>query len=269
VTQGDLVWVGAAPLEEKAMNRLRRDLVLQRTVLWVPTGLLSVLGILYFLEYSLSSPEGIVSLSSVLLIGLIIGRIAGNQRYGQIRNALIEGLNVAPLLQQEGRGFAAMMFGMPGGADILDVLMRPDDGGALSKERDKWGRVVYKTRGEDPSGPAEGSGADTFDERMPRIDAMTPRPEFEGLEGELTKGEKLIEEANVARDEKAQKAWKESEEADTDLIEAGVEKLGDLVAQGHFAENESGEEFPRAPNLEPPNTLPQSPSETDEDVEEN
>ena len=78
MTQGDLVWVGAAPLEEKAMNRLRRDLVLQRTVLWVPTGLLSVMGILYFLEYSLSSPEAIVSLSSVLLIGLIIGRIAGN-----------------------------------------------------------------------------------------------------------------------------------------------------------------------------------------------
>ena len=100
---------------------------------------------------------------------------------------------------------------------------------------------------------------------MPRIDAMTPRPEFEGLEGELTKGEKLIEEANVARDEKAQKAWTESEETDTDLIEAGVEKLGDLVAQGHFAENESGEEFPRAPKLESPNTPPPSPPELDDD----
>ena len=158
-----------------------------------------------------------------------------------------------------------MMFGMPGGADILDVLMRPDDGGALSKERDKWGRVVYKTRAEDPSGPAEGSGADTFDERMPRIDAMTPRPEFEGLEGELTKGEKLIEEANVARDEKAQKAWKESEEGDTELIEGGVEKLGELFAQGHFSEKDGSGDFPEAPKLDPPNTPQPSQKEPEDD----
>jgi hypothetical protein len=75
---------------------------------------------------------------------------------------------------------------------------------------------------------------------MPRIDAMTPRPEFEGLEGDLTEGEKLLEEANVVRHEKAQKEWKEAEESDTDLIEAGVEKLGDLVAKGYFSEQEGG-----------------------------
>ena len=98
---------------------------------------------------------------------------------------------------------------------------------------------------------------------MPRIDGMTPRPEYEGLEGELTEGEKLIEEANVVRDEKAQKAWQESEEADADLIEAGVEKLGDLVAQGHdFGE---GGNFPEAPKLDPPNTPEPSQKETEDD----
>ena len=86
--------------------------------------------------------------------------------------------------------------------------MRPDEGGALSKEQDEWGRVVYKTRGRDPKGPAEGSGADTIDARMPRIDAMSARPEFEGIEGELTEGEKLMAEANVVRDERAQEAGK-------------------------------------------------------------
>ncbi len=169
------------------------------------------------------------------------------------------------MLHEEGRTFAARVLGMPGGPDILDVLMRPHEGGALAKEKDKWGRVVYKTRAEDPKGPAEGSGSDTIDAGMPRIDAMTPRPEFEGLEGELTKGEKLIEEANVVRDEKAHKAWQESEESDTELVEAGVEKLGDLVAQGHFSEKDGDEEFPEAPKLDPPNSPQPSQKEPEKD----
>ena len=163
-------------------------------------------------------------------------------------------MNVTPLLQQEGRGITARFLGMPGGADILDVLMRPDESGVLSKEQDEWGRVVYKTRGRDPKGPAEGSGADTIDSRMPRIDAMTPRPEFEGIEGELTEGEKLVAEANMARDEKAQEAWETAESQDPDLVEAGVEKLGDLVAKGHFSGAGGGDDFPEAPTRAAPNT---------------
>ena len=92
---------------------------------------------------------------------------------------------------------------------------------------------------------------------------MTPRPEFEGIEGELTKGEKLVQEANIARDLKSQEAWEAAEKADPDLIEAGVEKLGDLVAKGHdFGE---GGDFPQAPTRAEPNTPPPSPSELDED----
>ena len=238
MASGDLVWVGAAPLGADEMKRLRKDLILQRTVLWVPTGLLLAILMLFLSKLSLSSPESILTLSFAFFVGLILGRISGNQRFSQIQNALLEGLDIAPMLHQEGRGITARFLGMPGGSDILDVLMRPQEGGALSKEKDEWGRVVYKTRGVDPKGPAEGSGADTIDSRMPRIDAMSPRPEFEGLEGELTKGEKLREEANIVRDEKSQKAWKESEEADADLIEAGVEKLGDLVAKGHFSKQD-------------------------------
>ena len=174
-------------------------------------------------------------------------------------------MNVTPLLQQESRGIAARVLGVPGGADILDVLMRPDEGGALSKEQDEWGRVVYKTRGRDPKGPAEGSGADTIDARMPRIDAMSARPEFEGIEGELTEGEKLMAEANVVRDERAQEAWEIAESQDPDLIEAGVEKLGDLVAKGHFSESGEGGNFPEAPSRAAPNTPPPSLPTRDED----
>ena len=265
MSRGDLVWVGAAPLGADEMEKLRRGLILQRTVVWIPTGLILAMLLLYFFKLSLSSPESILTLSFTILVGLVLGRISGRQRYTQFQNALLEGLDIAPMLHEEGRTFAARVLGMPGGPDILDVLMRPHEGGALAKEKDKWGRVVYKTRAEDPKGPAEGSGSDTIDAGMPRIDAMTPRPEFEGLEGELTKGEKLIEEANVVRDEKAHKAWQESEESDTELVEAGVEKLGDLVAQGHFSEKDGDEEFPEAPKLDPPNSPQPSQKETEKD----
>ena len=259
----DLIWVGATPLGSDEMERFRKDLILRRTVLWVPTGLILAMGLLFFFELPLSELESVATLLFAFFVGIILGRLSGNQRYRQIRDALLDGLDVAPLLQQEGKGIASRVLGMPGGADILDVLMRPHEGGALSKERDKWGRVVYKTRGEDPKGPAEGSGADTIDARMPRIDAMTPRPEFEGIEGELTEGEKLVQEANVARDLKSQEAWETAEKADPELIEAGVDKLGDLVAKGHdFGE---GGDFPVAPTRVEPNTPPPLPSELDED----
>ena len=259
----DLIWVGATPLGSDEMDRFRKDLILRRTVIWVPTGLILAMGLLFYFELPLSELESVATLLFSFFVGIILGRVSGNQRYRQIRDALLDGLDVAPLLQQEGKGIASRVLGMPGGADILDVLMRPHEGGALSKERDKWGRVVYKTRGEDPRGPAEGSGADTIDSRMPRIDAMTPRPEFDGIEGELTEGEKLVQEANVARDLKSQEAWETAEKADPELIEAGVDKLGDLVAKGHdFGE---GGDFPVAPTRVEPNTPPPLPSELDED----
>ena len=263
MSDDDLIWVGAAALSSEEMERFRKDLILRRTVLWVPTGLILAMVMLYLFELPLSEIESILTLVFALVVGIVFGRISGNQLYRRIRGALIEGLDVAPLLQQEGRGFTARFLGMPGQPDILDVLMRPGEGGALSKEKDQWGRVVYKTRGEDPRGPAEGSGADTIDSRMPRIDAMTPRPEFEGLEGELTKGEKLMVEANIARDTKSQEAWEAAEKADPELIEAGVEKLGDLVAKGHdFGE---GGGFPQAPSRTDPNTPP--PSQIGPDVD--
>ena len=65
-------------------------------------------------------------------------------------------------------------------------------------------------------------------------------------------------EANTARDEKAQEAWKLAEEQDPDLVEAGVEKLGDLVARGHFSGAGVGGDFPEAPTRATPNTPPPS-----------
>ena len=90
------------------------------------------------------------------------------------------------------------------------------------------------TRGRDPKGAAKGGGADTFDPRNPQIDGMEGRPEHEGLEADLRKSHEVKIEADEIVAEQAQKSWEEAEKNDPELIEAGVERLGDLVGTGHF-----------------------------------
>ena len=126
-------------------------------------------------------------------------------------------------------------FGNPEMARALNELFdNIGKDGELAKSVDWKGGEVYKTRGKDPRGPAAGKGADTFGDIVTRVDAMMPRPEHEGIEGPLTKTEKMVEEANEIAAEKALKEWEAAEAADPELIEAGVDKLGDLVASGHF-----------------------------------
>jgi len=245
-----LDWVGSAPLDPALMNVLRRDLIVRRIMIWVPAGLIIASVLMYSFGISLRSNESIITMVVALILGSILGRMSGRVRYNRIRAALIRGMDIAPLLAEEERHIGTRLLGMPGGADILDIIMRPEGGGKLAKDKDKWGRVVYRTRGKDPKGPAEGGGADTIEASMPRIDAMTPRPEFDGLEDELTDGEKLVEEANLQKKDDAQAAWETAESTDPDLIEAGVEKLGDLVASGQLRANEG--EFPQAPKRSEP-----------------
>ncbi|MDP6899614.1 MAG: hypothetical protein QGF94_02120 [Candidatus Thalassarchaeaceae archaeon] len=265
MAEDNLEWVGSAPLDPVVMKTLQRDLIIRRVLLWVPGGLILSLIILFNLGISLRSNEAITLFGIVLIIGTIIGRTAGRSRFHRIQSALVEGMDIAPLLEEEEKHITSRILGLPGGQDILDVIMRPREGGPLAKQKDKWGRVVYTTRGVDPKGPAEGGGADTIDSRMPRIDAMTPRPEFEGIEGELSEGEKLVVEADELRSQAAQKDWVASEAADTELIESGVKKMGDLVATGHFSTTPVESDFPVAPKRASPNKTPPSQLEQDED----
>lgn len=152
---------------------------------------------------------------------------------------ILEGrATVTELLEQysgDPSTFIDSIMNLAGTTSALETLLEGrGEGGELAKEVDKWGRTVYSTRGKDPRGPAKGKGADTFEKSLSRVDAMTPHPELEGLEGELTKSEKIVEEANIIAAEDAQKRWERSEANDPELIEAGVTKLGDLVARGHF-----------------------------------
>ena len=49
--------------------------------------------------------------------------------------------------------------------------------------------------------------------------------------------EQLVEEANQQYAEEAQRQWDLAERRDMDNVEAGVERLGDLVASGWFERN--------------------------------
>ncbi|HIF04294.1 MAG TPA: hypothetical protein EYQ80_02470 [Candidatus Poseidoniales archaeon] len=138
MTMGELDWVGAAPLDASAMARLRKDLILQRTVLWIPTGLIVALMMLFLFGLPLGAREAIAVLAFATFLGLVLGRLAGDSRYRQIRIALLRGMDIAPLLEQEGRGITARFLGLPGGTDVLDIVMRPKEGGKLAKEKDPW-----------------------------------------------------------------------------------------------------------------------------------
>ena len=61
--------------------------------------------------------------------------------------------------------------------------------------------------------------------------------DYDDLSQEITAGESLIREADKKYTEISEKRWVESESRDKDLIEAGVEKLGDLVKTEWFERN--------------------------------
>ena len=69
------------------------------------------------------------------------------------------------------------------------------------------------------------------------MDPSLHEGDYEGLEGELRVSEKLVEEANQHYATVAQRQWEIAEQRDMDMVEAGVDRLGDLVASGWFEQN--------------------------------
>ena len=152
---------------------------------------------------------------------------------------IIDGkMDATELLEQySGRSLPLVdsLFNLVSTNEELELLLtQSSEDNEYAKDVDWMGREIYKTRGKDFRGPAEGQGADTFGEIIPRVDAMTIRPEHEGIEGPLTMTEEMVEMVNEIAAEKALKDWDTAEATDSELIEAGVDKLGDLVASGHY-----------------------------------
>jgi hypothetical protein len=114
-------------------------------------------------------------------------------------------------------------------------MVNNNRGGKLSKEIDETtGAATYVTRGDDQKGPDWGRSDSGLSNRMLRRDAIHHGEKYEGMEGELTKGEVMVATVDDIAATQAQRRWEEAEANDPEVIEAGVERLGDLVREGHF-----------------------------------
>ncbi len=97
--------------------------------------------------------------------------------------------------------------------------------------------TYLRTRGTDEKGPAFDKAEGRVDPTLIRVDPSLHEADYEGLEGDLEVSEKLVEEANQYYAAVAQRQWEAAEKNDVDLVEAGVERLGDLVASDWFEQN--------------------------------
>ena len=93
-----------------------------------------------------------------------------------------------------------------------------------------------RSRGFDEKGPTGGVLLSPLDKNNQRVDAMV-NDEYRDLSEEITAGESLIREADEKYAKMSEARWKNAESKDTDLIEAGVERLGDLVKTDWFEKN--------------------------------
>jgi hypothetical protein len=105
-----------------------------------------------------------------------------------------------------------------------------------------------RTRGDDPSGPDWGKTDFKLGHEPIRRDAVVEDEKYSGMEGDLTSGEKMVEEANREYADLSQKRWEEAEANDPDLVERGVERLGDLVRTDYFEKNAEDGAFSKVAN---------------------
>ena len=105
-----------------------------------------------------------------------------------------------------------------------------------------------RTRGSDPSGPDWGKTDFKLGQEPQRRDAIIQGEKYSGMEGDLTSAEKMVADANTNYATMAQKRWEIAEANDPDLIEYGVEKLGDLVKTDYFEKNAESGAFAKVAN---------------------
>jgi len=107
-----------------------------------------------------------------------------------------------------------------------------------------------RPRGDDPRGPDWGKTDFKLGHEPVRRDAVSEGERYTGMEGSLTSGEIMVEEANQEYAELAQKRWENAEANDPDLIEYGVERLGDLVKTDYFEKNAEDGAFSKVANTD-------------------
>ena len=161
---------------------------------------------------------GLVSVSSILIIILqnirIYKRVKGLER-------LIEAIDATEMFKDVENNNWSDSFLRELKEKILDIE-----------------NVQVKTmiRGSDEKGPTWGREDALLQEGEFR-DAIQHGKAYEGMDDELSLTEEMVAEADRRYGEMAQRRWDVAEINDLDLIEEGVEKLGDLVRTDWFERN--------------------------------
>ena len=118
------------------------------------------------------------------------------------------------------------------------------NGRTTNKQSNYPNSAYLRIRGGDEKGPAFGKDHKNFSTHGKRIDAMVNR-DFDDVETISTNNEKMIRVADEIQSEIAAEQWSKSESMDKDLIEAGVENLGDLIKTGWFEKNKQDDAVER------------------------
>ena len=119
----------------------------------------------------------------------------------------------------------------PSEADHLHMAFSTTAGRIATNE------IQLRPRGSDEKGPAFDRSETPVDPAKQRVDPAIHEADYIGLEGDLGVAETLVEEANHRYAQEAHRQWAKAEARDMDNIEAGVKRLGDLVASGWFEAN--------------------------------
>ena len=117
----------------------------------------------------------------------------------------------------------------------MEIALRAAQSGSFQSIQ--VSKTQRRNRGSDEKCFTSGKTASPLDSALQRRDSSLSDGNFDGLEDDLRPSELLVSEANVRYEQIAQQRWKESESNDQDLIEAGVERLGDLVRTDWFEKN--------------------------------
>lgn len=190
----------------------------------------------------------------LVALGIILGLAeddplaAGNHTYSMILGlvSILSGI----LLYQSEESFA-QKYDM---THLLDIDDKEERYQAYLEHLSEWIASDMeeinptRTRGSDPSGPDWGKTDFKLGREPQRRDAIVQGEKYSGMEGDLTSTEKMVADANTKYATMAQKRWEIAEANDPDLIEYGVEKLGDLVKTDYFEKNAESGAFAKVAN---------------------
>ena len=104
------------------------------------------------------------------------------------------------------------------------------------KESSFVNKEYLRNRGQDEKGPSFHHNDSLFSIKK-TIVVPVSNEEYQNLDSDITKGEKLVKSADIIYFETAKVQWEKSENEDQDIIEAGVDSLGELVKSGWFEKN--------------------------------